>query len=100
MTPRPSSGIAPSRAIRKSAGNSKVPVAPHSMTIPAMKPRSPSLVTQNALTAARAADGRSYQKPMSRYEQSPTSSQKTNIWRKVGERTRPIMEKANSEWYA
>ena len=97
MTPSPSRGIAPSRAMRRSAGNSKVPVAPHSMTMPVMKPRSPSLVTQKALTAARAADGRSYQKPMRRYEQSPTSSQKTNIWRKVGERTRPIMEKAKSD---
>ena len=34
---------------------------------------------QNAFTAARAADGRSYQKPISRYEHRPTSSQKTNI---------------------
>ena len=45
----------------KSAGNSKVPVAAHSITMPMMKPRSPSLVIQNALTAARAAAGRSYQ---------------------------------------
>ena len=74
-----------------------VPVADQSMTMPATNPRSPSLVIQNALSAARAAEGRSYQNPMSRYEQSPTSSQKTNICTKDGARTSPSIEKANSE---
>jgi hypothetical protein len=67
------------------------------MTMPATKPRSPSFVVQNAFTAARAAAGRVYQKPISRYEHRPTSSQKTNIWTYDGESTSPSMENANSE---
>jgi len=63
-----------------------------------MKPRSPAFVVQNAFTAARAASGFWYQNPIRRYEQSPTSSQKMNIWRKFEARTRPIIEKAKSEW--
>ena len=48
-------------AFSKSSVNSNVPVADHRSTMPMMKPTSPSLVIQNALTAARAAAGRSYQ---------------------------------------
>ena len=61
IVPSPSIASACSCALVKSAWNSKVPVAPHSITIPTTKPRSPSFVIQKALTAARAADGRSYQ---------------------------------------
>ena len=85
-------------AAAKSAVKSKVPVARQSKTMPVTNPTSPSLVVQNALTAARAAAGRSYQKPMSRYEQSPTSSQKISIWTKFGASTRPSMENAKSDW--
>src|SRR6266481_250644 len=95
-----STGSVPIEPIVNSAQKSKVPVADHSMTMPATKPRSPSLVIQKALTAARAAAGRSYQKPINRYEQRPTSSQKTNICTKVGDSTSPSIEKAKSEWYA
>src|SRR5262249_47031370 len=91
-------GSVPAEAMPNSVRKSNVPVADHSMTMPATNPRSPSLVIQNALTAARAADGRSYQKPISRYEHSPTSSQKRNIWMKLGASTNPSIENANSEW--
>ena len=76
---RPGMASALPWALSNSSVNSNVPVADHSSTMPMMKPTSPSFVIQNAFTAARAAAGRSYQKPISRYEQSPTSSQKTNI---------------------
>ncbi len=56
-----STGSVPIVPIGNSVQKSKVPVADHSMTMPATKPRSPSLVIQNAFTAARAAAGRSYQ---------------------------------------
>ena len=95
---RPWSGSVLRLAIRNSSQKSKVPAVAHSITMPATKPRSPSLVIQKAFTAARAADGRSYQKPISRYEQRPTSSQETYICRNVGDSTRPSIENANSEW--
>ena len=56
-----STGSVPLVPIWNSVQKSKVPVADQSMTMPATKPRSPSLVIQNAFTAARAAAGRSYQ---------------------------------------
>jgi hypothetical protein len=61
MQGRSSTGSVPFEPIWNSVQKSKVPVADHSITMPATKPRSPSLVIQNALTAARAAAGRSYQ---------------------------------------
>ena len=57
----PATGSALVWASRNSSQKSNVPAAAHSMTMPATKPRSPSLVIQNAFTAARAAAGRSYQ---------------------------------------
>jgi len=59
-------GSVPAAACRNSSANSNVPVDRHSRTIPRMKPTSPSRVIQNAFRAARAAAGRSYQKPISR----------------------------------
>ena len=64
-------------AIECSSVMSNVPATRYSMTIPINMPTSPALVIQNAFTAARAADGRWYQKPIRRYEQRPTASQKT-----------------------
>src|SRR5436309_505076 len=55
IVPSPSIASACSCAFANSARNSNVPVADHSITIPMTKPRSPSLVIQNAFTAARAA---------------------------------------------
>ena len=62
------------------------------------RPTSPAFVVQNALTAARAASGFWYQNPISRYEQRPTSSQQMKSCRRFGASTRPIIEKANSDW--
>ncbi|OPX60884.1 MAG: hypothetical protein A4E30_01069 [Methanomassiliicoccales archaeon PtaB.Bin215] len=62
-----------------------------------MNMTSPTLVTKNAFLAARAAEGLSYQKPMSRYEQRPTSSQNTNIWKKLLARTSPSMTPTNRQ---
>jgi hypothetical protein len=58
---RPSTGTLPAFAISNSVSNWNVPVADHSITNPATKPRSPSFVVQNAFTAAAAAAGRVYQ---------------------------------------
>ena len=44
---------------------------------PKPKPKSPTRLTMNAFFPASAADGRSNQKPMRRYEHSPTASQNT-----------------------
>ena len=56
---------------------SKVPVARQSMMMPMSSPTSPMRVVTKAFLAASAADRRSFQKPMSRYEQKPTPSQAT-----------------------
>src|SRR5262245_48489560 len=93
-----STGKVPIEPIVNSVQKSKGPVSDHSMTMPTTKPTSPSLVIQNALAAARAALGRSYQDPLRRQEQSPTSSQKTNNCKNVGESTSPSIEKENSDW--
>src|SRR5437763_1119172 len=86
---RPGTASAFSCACSKSSVNSNVPVADHRSTMPTMKPPSPSFVIQNALSAARAAAGRTSQKPIKRYEQSPASSPKTNTWRNPGASRRP-----------
>ncbi len=66
--------------------------------MPMSRPTSPALVVQKALSAARAASGLRYQKPISRYEQTPTSSQQMKSWRRFGARTTPIIENTNSDW--
>ena len=43
--------------------------------MPSRKPKSPTLFTRNAFKFAKIADSRWYQKPMSRYETTPTASQ-------------------------
>ena len=53
------------------------PVARYSRMIPMSSPTSPMRVVMNAFFAASAAERRSYQKPISRNEPSPTSSQAT-----------------------
>src|SRR5687767_4908741 len=62
---------------------------------PIRKPQSPTRLTMNAFFPADAADGRVNQKPISKYEQSPTSSQPTNISRKLLASTSTSMEKVN-----
>jgi hypothetical protein len=61
----------------KTSPYSRVPSAVQSHSTPRPNPKSPTRFTMNAFLPASAADFRVYQKPISRYEQSPTASQKT-----------------------
>ena len=54
----------------------------------------------NALLAASAFVFSSYQKPISRYEQTPTSSQKMKTMKTFADATSPSIEKQNSDRYA
>jgi hypothetical protein len=62
------------------------------MMIAINSPASPIRVTIKAFVAAFAASGFSNQCPIRRYEQSPTSSQKTYSSMKFGARTSPSIE--------
>ena len=66
---------------------------------PTIMPKSPTRLTMNALLAALLALCRSCQKPISRYEQMPTSSQNTNTMATLPAITSPNMLKQNSERY-
>ena len=63
--------------------NRRLPQNWNSSSTPRMKPKSPMRLTMNAFFPASAADGRSYQNPIKRYEQRPTPSQPTNMSRKL-----------------
>ena len=63
--------------------------------MPRMKPKSPMRLTMNAFLPASAADGFVNQKPISRYEQSPTPSQPMNITGKLAPSTSTSMNAAN-----
>ena len=76
---------------------SSVPANTKAQAMAIMKPTSPSLVTRNAFFAARAASGLRNQKPMSRYELSPTSSQKTNRKTSPDAITSPSIDAVNSD---
>ena len=67
---------------------------------PTPNPKSPTRLTMNAFLAASAAERRRNQKPIRRYEQRPTASQKTNKTRKLLASTSISMEKTNSGRYA
>ena len=69
--------ISPALTAAKVVDMSKVPTSLKSSRIPRSSPTSPILVVIKAFLAASAADRLSYQKPMSRYEHTPTSSQTT-----------------------
>ncbi len=60
-----------------------------------MKAASPILLTTKAFMPALDAAGRSNQKPIRRYEQSPTPSQPTNIRTMSEAMTRTSMKKVN-----
>ena len=64
-----------------------VPVTAKSANMPSRKPKSPMRLTMKAFLPAAAAAGRSYQNPISRYEQRPTPSQPTNMSRKLSAST-------------
>ena len=58
---------------------------------------SPRRVTMNAFIAARAAAGLWNQKPISRYEERPTNSQKTKSIRMLSTRISPSIEAVKSD---
>src|ERR1051326_641736 len=76
---------------------SSVPKMKNTPKMPSENPKSPTRLTMKALMAAALADGRSYQKPISRYEASPTPSQPKNICRKLSAVTSINMAKVKSE---
>ena len=55
-----------------------VPIVVQMAMMPSAKPKSPTRLVMNAFLLARAAERLWYQKPMSRYEDRPTSSQAAN----------------------
>ncbi len=63
--------------------------------MPRMKPKSPTRLTRKAFRFAAMAVSRSNQKPISRYDTSPTASQPKNSWRKLFAITSISMEKVN-----
>ena len=73
---------------------SKVPNVVKTRSMPRMKPKSPIRLTTNAFLPASAADGLRNQNPISRYEQSPTPSQPTNITGKLEPSTSTSMKAA------
>jgi hypothetical protein len=65
--------------------------------MPSTKPKSPTRFTRNALRLAKIALGRLYQKPISRYETTPTASQPKNSCMKLLDMTSMSIENVNSE---
>ncbi len=63
--------------------------------MPTSSPTSAMRLTTNALMAALFACRFSYQKPISRYEQAPTPSQKTRMCSSVPPSSSPSMAKQN-----
>ncbi len=63
--------------------------------MPSTKPKSPTRLTRNAFRLAKIADGRVYQKPISRYETRPTASQPKNSCMKLFDITSISMENVN-----
>ena len=69
------------------------------MPIPRMRDKSPTLFTINAFKFALIADSLVYQKPISRYDITPTASQPKNNCRKLFDITRLNIEKVNRLMY-
>ena len=67
--------------------------------MPSTKPKSPTRLTRNAFRFAKIAVGRVYQKPISRYDTTPTASQPKNSCRKLFDITSISIENVNSEMY-
>ena len=63
--------------------------------MPSENPKSPTRLTRNALIAAALAEGRSYQKPTSRYDIKPTPSQPKNSCTKLSDVTKASMKNVN-----
>ena len=82
-----------SAAWAKTCSYSSEPKLNHTRRSPSRKPKSPIRFTTKALVAAARAESRSYQWAISRYEQRPTASQKTNNCKKLSAMTSISMEK-------
>src|SRR5689334_578658 len=65
-------------ACRETASKDVDPKVTKISPTPRERPMSPTRLTTNALVAARAADGRACQNPISRYDARPTPSQPRN----------------------
>ena len=79
---------------------SSVPARAQMKISAASSPRSPRRVTRKAFFAAAAAAGLWNQKPISRYDDRPTSSQKANSTTRLSTSTSPSIAVVNSEMYA
>ena len=73
------------------------PVAVQTIRMPSMNPKSPMRFVMNAFFAASAAASRSNQWPMSKYEATPTNSQKMNIITKLLASTMPSIANMKKE---
>src|SRR4029077_1455721 len=82
-------------AAPKTVAKSSEPKIKKTANIPKEKPKSPTRLTRNALIAAALAEGRSYQKPTSRYDIKPTPSQPKNSCTKLSDVTKASMKKVN-----
>ena len=67
--------------------------------IPIANPKSPTLFTIKAFIAAALADGFLYQKPINKYEHSPTPSHPKNNCKKLSAVTSTSIEKVNNDKY-
>ena len=65
--------------------------------MPSTKPKSPMRLTRNAFKLAKIAVGRVYQKPISKYDTTPTASQPKNNCMKLFDITSISIENVNSE---
>src|SRR5207247_9508093 len=92
----PNDVSAPSGAsARAISWNSIVPNRTNASNTPSRNPKSPMRLTMNAFFPASDADCFTYQKPISRYEHSPTPSHPMNRTRKLEPRTSTSMNAAN-----
>src|SRR5262245_17851762 len=92
--PKVASGASGATA-RATSWKSTVPNRTNVSSTPRMNPQSPIRLTMNAFFPASEADFFTYQKPMRRYEHSPTPSHPTNITRKFEPSTSVSMNAAN-----
>ena len=79
---------------------SSVPSAWYSTNMPSRKPASPMRLVRKAFLPARALSGSSNQKPISRYEASPTPSQPTKSTSSDRPSTSSSMKNRNRFRYA
>ena len=67
--------------------------------MPIANPKSPTLFTKKALIAAWFAESFLYQKPINKYEHSPTPSHPKNNCKKLSEVTKTNIENVNKDKY-